>query len=243
MNDELQGGVTATEESELLGYQKAIILLQFLRNEEKRLTRSDLGAKLRTKTIKEATALDPEAINQVLTHLVGQGYLSVKKHGKGSTHTLTQNGEDYLGASDQYPTIEIRLTGTILNVLMALARKNGATTRPVVTESHSLPGPEELDAAILRAFEGLRRERYSHLDMVPIFEVRRRVGERLGPHATRQDVFDPCVRDLRRSGRLRTIAISDLSDATDEQLAESVPGVNETLFYLEATDHEFSRLG
>ena len=66
MNDELLGRVARPpRRARLLGYQKAIILLQFLRNEEKRLTRSDLGAKLRTKTIKEAgTALDPEAINQ-----------------------------------------------------------------------------------------------------------------------------------------------------------------------------------
>ena len=79
--------------------------------------------------------------------------------------------------------------------------------------------------------------------MVPIFEVRRRVGELLGPQAARHDVFDPRIRDLRRSGRLRTIAISDLRDATDEQLAESIKGINQTLFYLEASTHETSRTG
>ena len=80
--------------------------------------------------------LDPEAINQVLIHLVAQGYLSVKKHGKGSTYKLTQDGEDYLGASDQYPKIEFRLTGIILNALMTLAR----TAHPAVASDADLEG-------------------------------------------------------------------------------------------------------
>jgi len=91
---------------------------------------------------------------------------------------------------------------------------------------------QDLSQAILDAFEELLRERHSSSGMVPIHEVRALLHERLGPEQAEHKTFDPCVKALRREGRLRVISISDLRSATREQLDDSIPGVHETLFYL-----------
>jgi hypothetical protein len=65
--------------------------------------------------------------------------------------------------------------------------------------------------------------------LVPIHEVRRQV-----PAADRA-AFDDAVRQLWREGKVRLVPLSDLSKATRQQLADGIPGVNETFFYLEPT--------
>jgi hypothetical protein len=76
------------------------------------------------------------------------------------------------------------------------------------------------------------REKHWHTAMVPIHEIRQRIAARQGERAARHDVLDERVRQLRREDRLRLISLSDLSRATPEQLADSIPGDNETFFYV-----------
>jgi hypothetical protein len=45
--------------------------------------------------------------------------------------------------------------------------------------------------------------------------------------------LDEPIRELWRRGRVRMVALADLTRATSEQLNDSIPGVHETLFYLE----------
>jgi hypothetical protein len=67
------------------------------------------------------------------------------------------------------------------------------------------------------------------------------VGKKFGPAAARHDQFDQVVKQLRQQSRIRLVSISDLRDATPEQLNDSIPGMNETFFYLEPA-HEQSAL-
>jgi hypothetical protein len=60
-------------------------------------------------------------------------------------------------------------------------------------------------------------------------EVRRRLGEAAGRH----DHFDEVVLGLWRAKRLRLTPIADPGRATAEELQDAIPGVGETLFYLE----------
>jgi DNA-binding PadR family transcriptional regulator len=99
------------------------------------------------------------------------------------------------------------------------------------------PVPANLADEILQTFQELLRERYGHSGLVPIHDVRRHIAKEYGPEAARHDAFDEQVKQLSRQKRVRLLSISDLRDATREQLEDSIPGVNETLFYLEAA-HE-----
>jgi hypothetical protein len=47
-------------------------------------------------------------------------------------------------------------------------------------------------------------------------------------------VLDEPIRELARRGRVRLVAISDPRDVTPEQLANSIPGREQTFFYLGA---------
>jgi hypothetical protein len=108
-----------------------------------------------------------------------------------------------------------------------------STLESPAEESRPMPVPDELPEKILAEFEELHRERHGHTGLVPIHEVRQRIADRFGPEAARHNVFDAQVQLLRQQQRIRMVPISDLRDATREQLNDSIPGVNETLFYLE----------
>ena len=99
------------------------------------------------------------------------------------------------------------------------------------------PGPApaagDLAAAVLEVFEELRREKYGHTGMVPIHEIRRGIAGRLGPAAARHDVLDEAIKRLGRE-RLRMLPINDASHVSAEELNDSIRGLNETWFYLEA---------
>jgi hypothetical protein len=101
---------------------------------------------------------------------------------------------------------------------------------------------EDLPEIIFREFQGLAREKYGHTGLVPIHEIRQRVAERLGPEFAHHDIFDEKVQQLRQQRRVRMIPISDLRQATPGQLNDSIPGVNETLYYLEPA-HERAGVG
>jgi hypothetical protein len=108
-----------------------------------------------------------------------------------------------------------------------------STIEPAAEEFRPTPLPDDLAGKILAEFEELHRERHGHTGLVPIHEVRQRIADRFGPEAARHNVFDGQVQLLRQQQRIRMVPISDLRDATREQLNDSIPGVNETLFYLE----------
>jgi DNA-binding PadR family transcriptional regulator len=234
----------------LLAYKKAFLLLQIFRAKDKKLNRSQINAKLKTKTARESVALDAATTDWVLK-LLGEGkYITGPRRG---SYQLTESGTDLLAAMEHYPSIELTLTGSELNSLLAAVRESSARSglpqerreqpddrtveTPPVPVDQPLRAPEDLAEAILREFEDLLREKYGHTGMVPIHDVRRRIAERFGPEAARHEVFDAQVRALWQQERLQLVPISNSSEATAEQLSDSIQGVNETFFYLE-TAHE-----
>jgi DNA-binding PadR family transcriptional regulator len=241
---------------QLLARQKAFILLQFFRAEDegRALARSVLNAKLKTKTARETLELDSPTIAYDLFTLVEQGYLTERKQGSGAIYEPTDDGLQFLAATEQYETARFTLTGAQLNALLAAVRESGSggveLTEPTsVTPTggeETVPSPPSDspaldDNAVLRIVESLRRGEFAHTRLIPIHEVRRRVAREFGPGAAGHEVFDAILSRLHSEGLLDMIAISDLRKATRDQLADSIEGVNETLFYL-VSDHEPSRV-
>jgi hypothetical protein len=129
----------------------------------------------------------------------------------------------------------------VLNDLLEAAREAAKQFGGAPKAEAAAPDPARLEQTILASFEELLRERHAVTGMVPIHEVRAGVRRQLGETAARHDVFDPAVHALRQAGRLRLIPITDGTQASPEQAQASIPGIGETLFFLETTREPVAR--
>lgn len=83
----------------------------------------------------------------------------------------------------------------------------------------------QVRAAAERAFTELLPQ--SPHGLVPIWQVRERVS------SPDKAALDESILDMWREGKVRLVSLADLQKATPAQLDASVPGVNETLFFIE----------
>src|SRR3984957_12001835 len=244
----------------LLPYQKAFGLMQLFCAKDKKgqqsMTRSELRRKLGSETAKKGLLFarmssdpivnpDHLMMDWIVQQLVQQGDID----GKRSRYTLNERGKELLAATDQYDSesIKFQLTGKQLNALREAIRDASAVAppkqepreqpAPIMTSVSPQSQPSLTEAAVLEAFETLRRERFARNGIVPVFELRRLLIARHGTEAVSHATLDPLLKQMRREKRLRMIAIGDLSEATTDQLDDSLPGENETFFYIEAA-HE-----
>jgi hypothetical protein len=244
----------------LLAYQKSFVLMHLFCDEDRSMTRSELHKKLSSASSRDALLYgrwssdvqvnaDPSTMDGIVLLLADSKDVTVRKHGKGARYTLTDRGQESLMATDQHPSLEFRLNGKQLNALLEAIRASRPGTAPrLETREEPLPSVAAINAApqptlttqaVIDAFEELRRERFARNGIVPVHELRRLLVARHGPEAGSHATLDPILKQMRREKQLRLIAIGDLSEATTEQLDDSVPGENETFFYLEAA-HEYA---
>ena len=237
---------------ELVGNQEAYLLFQFLRIKEggEAMSRSDLNGKLGTKAAREQFELDPKVnkstIDYHLDQLVNNGSLNEKRQGVSLIYTLTADGLKTLGAGKQYdhPSINFTLNGPALNRLLEAARSAGAPRSPAHEPAASVPElepippvptqsaevtPEEIHAFIAQ----LQADKYAGRDQIPIHEVRALVARHHGEHAASHPVFDKLLKRMRSEGDLTISAIADSRQTPVEHLNGSIPGMNETLFFID----------
>jgi DNA-binding PadR family transcriptional regulator len=227
--------------------QEAFILLQFFRAKEQRLTRSELNGKLKTKAAVGQLEFDvqsaPGTIDYHLVNLVRNGCLDQEWKSRSVAYTLnSDHGTTALAAARQHDAVSFTMTGELLNALVAAVRKSnqppsdgnqerkdGGDGPPSPAPPHSTPiGPSD----ITKAIEQLRSNLYASHDKIPIHAVRQFVASHHGEQAASHTVLDPLIVRMRSDGQLRLIAISDSRDATQQDLNNSIPGMNETLFYI-----------
>jgi DNA-binding MarR family transcriptional regulator len=214
---------------EIRGYQTTHLLFQLFKADGQTLGKGEANRR-RGPTDLELT---PSAANLLRRQLAQQGALEIIKGSRSESYRLTPRGEELLATLRYYPTGQFSLKGRQLNAI--LDRVAGAARG----HQQAAPTPEvaapaaDLARVVYEEFEELRRERYGHTGLVPIHALRHRVAEKYGPQTARHDVLDEPIRALWRQGRVRLVALADLQRATAEQLNDSVPGVNETLFFME----------
>jgi DNA-binding PadR family transcriptional regulator len=215
--------------------QNAYLLLQLLDADSQALTKGEAN---RFKNAPQASlGLNPAIGNYRRAKLADQGYIRITRGQRSETYALTSDGLDYLaGVSTHLEHATFKLNGSTLNALVAARESSFERNRPArsSTPERPVPNQSELAEAVLAEFQELRRERHSRSGLVPIHEVRERIAGRFGPAAARHDFLDQVILDLRRQHRLSLEGISDLGDATEQQLNDSIPGISGTLFYLEA---------
>lgn len=215
-------------------FRAAYLLLQILAAEPDRLRRTD-GNKF-DKQGRDALELNAATADFLRADFVKRGLIDEQGTGGGRTFALTDDGRAELGSVDFNPDAKFQLSGRTLNALLELGRGVGKQFAPPadVPAPFSESTPEQVEAAISAAFDELLREEFAVSGMVPIHRVRAAVRAGLGASAGRHDVFDPAVLRLWRGGQIRVFPITVLSEATVDQLQDSIPGVGETLFFLEA---------
>ncbi|SIN91218.1 hypothetical protein SAMN05444166_1578 [Singulisphaera sp. GP187] len=227
---------------EQLQTQEAFILLQVFRAKEQKLTRSELNGKLKTRAAMGQLEFDvkaaPVTVAYHLAALVEKGSLVEERRGVSVSYRLNrEEGARALAAVKQHDGVSFTMTGETLNALIAAARQ--ATPSPLelqvpqvakpASPTNSRPlGPDAIVAYITQ----LQADLYSGKDLIPIHEVRRLVAEHHGAEAAGHPSFDPLIKQMRSEGQLRLIAISDNRDATQKELDDSIPGMNETIFYI-----------
>jgi predicted transcriptional regulator len=211
--------------------RKSFLLYQLLK--AKGRTLSQRTANTANATWKHLN-LNAATAHHIRAELAAEGLLTVAREGKKEKYTLTPAGQLRLGTMEFYDKGTFTLTGTILNQLLEAAR-DAAKQFDAPAPVHPTPrqAPADLAAAVLAEFEELRREKHHHSGMVPIHEVRQRIREKYGEESARHGVLDEVIKGLHRDGQLRLAALTDQGRATEEELQGSLPGVGETLFYLE----------
>ena len=91
-----------------------------------------------------------------------------------------------------------------------------------------------IEWVVLEALAELKSEKYARQDLVPVWELRRSIAEVYGSETASHEFFDRLLKDMRWRKVVRLVAIGDRSDATLEQMDESIPGEEEDLFYIQA---------
>jgi predicted transcriptional regulator len=188
--------------------------------------------------------LNASRANSIRKELAEQGLIQIVKQGRNANLKLTPAGRVELGARGLFPdSMEFKFSGKALMALLDAVRDStrdfeGDQPRAAGQVRAASGRQVDLSQAVLEEFDDLLREKHSRDGMVPIHEVRARVRQKYGADLARHDVLDAEIQRLRREGKVRLSAIADLQQANQDQLDDSIPGVNETLFYIEPAHEE-----
>lgn len=235
---------------ETLGYQESYILLQMIRFDEHTASRSKLNDKLKSTSARNNLEFVPdhlkETIDYHLHNLVRAGSLEEMRQGVSTIYTLTPDGLKALGSADQHETVEFRFPGSALNFLLQTARGSSAKHHPRTHDAdeptpapepaHHAPAPKSADIEPQHIHDfvaQLKADKFAGRDLIPIHEVRSLVARHHGDHAASHPVFDRLLKTMRSEGDLEIIAIADSRDTPQQHLDDSIPGMNETLFFID----------
>jgi hypothetical protein len=186
--------------------------------------------------------LNAATARRLWKEFAAQGLLARSGDGRIARYALTREGRIKLANADFPKDREFRLKGDALAALLEAAREVGKQFTPQPPEPTTRPLEQaDLERVALTAFEELLRERHTVTGMVPIHEVRSEVRRQLGDRAARHDTLDQVILRLRHNGPFRLVPITDQSKASTDQLQASIPGIGETLFYMEAAHEPAAR--
>jgi DNA-binding PadR family transcriptional regulator len=230
-------------------WRKSYLLMQVLAGSGNSLSQPEANKKI-TRGIREHLELTAATANHLRQEFVDEHLLAVEMVGRQPHYTITAQGEMALGASEFYPAVEWKLKGEIINRLLEVVRTSAkqferpedgtAAGESAHAAAHHVPSSLSLEAlavAVMASVRHLLQEKYHFSGLVPIHEVRSEIREEYGADSAEHSVLDEVLLALEHERRLRLVSLSDLSEATPEQIEGAVRGVGETLFYI-GTAHE-----
>ncbi len=134
-------GPTPEINEEMLGYQKAFVLMTLFSRKDRSMTQSDLRKSLSSAAAQKALLFarlssdpvvnpDLPTMDWVIHQLVRAEDVTVRRIGQGARYTLTDRGQESLVATDQHPSLKFRLEGQQLNALREAIRDASSVVQP-----------------------------------------------------------------------------------------------------------------
>lgn len=161
----------------------------------------------------------------ILEDLQEQGAITILKKGSAISYTLNSPiGLDVLGAglrSDEFEFESGKTIGTwVANALLRWFRQFGVVVNKTVVLDNGvkvevIDSYEEFKLEILDLFDKLDRS-YSHAGLVPIWQIRKEVGNRL-----QRDQFNTWIMDMQAE-QLLYLQSGEARGATEEQKQDSI---------------------
>ncbi|MDB9536696.1 hypothetical protein PN451_12815 [Dolichospermum planctonicum CS-1226] len=209
-NKDLQGSYAKT---------RLLLALWELGANEQKVAKGKLGKRVVSKGQK---ITDYQGI---LEDLQGQGAITILKKGSAISYTLNSPiGLDVLGAglrSDEFEFESGKTIGTwVANALLRWFRQFGEVVNKTVVLDNGVKvevigSYEEFKLEILDLFDKLDRS-YSHAGLVPIWQIRKEVGNRL-----QRDQFNTWIMDMQAE-QLLYLQSGEARGATEEQKQDSI---------------------
>lgn len=161
----------------------------------------------------------------ILEDLQEQGAITILKKGSAISYTLNSPiGLDVLGAglrSDEFEFESGKTIGTwVANALLRWFRQVGVVVNKTVVLDNGVKvevigSYEEFKLEILGLFDKLDKS-YSHAGLVPIWQIRKEVGNRL-----QRDQFNTWIMDMQAE-QLLYLQSGEARGATEEQKQDSI---------------------
>jgi len=161
----------------------------------------------------------------ILEDLQGQGAITILKKGSAISYTLNSPiGLDVLGAglrSDEFEFESGKTIGTwVANALLRWFRQVDVVVNKTVVLDNGVKvevigSYEEFKLEILGLFDKLDKS-YSHAGLVPIWQIRKEVGNRL-----QRDQFNTWIMDMQAE-QLLYLQSGEARGATEEQKQDSI---------------------
>jgi hypothetical protein len=196
-------------------YAKTRLLLALwdLGGSQQKVARGKLTKRIDSKSQNKA---DYQAI---LEDLEMQGAVTVTKKGSSTSYTLTSpTGLDVLKAglrSDEFE-FNTNLGAWVGNSLLRLFREvDVVVAAPVASGGAVIGSYEEFKSEILDLFDKLDKS-YSHAGLVPIWQIRKEVGNQL-----QRDQFNTWIMDMQAE-QLLYLQSGEARGATEEQKQDSI---------------------
>jgi hypothetical protein len=209
-NKDLQGSYAKT---------RLLLALWELGANEQKVARGKLGKRVVSKGQK---ITDYQGI---LEDLQGQGAITILKKGSAISYTLNSPiGLDVLGAglrSDEFEFESGKTLGTwVANALLRWFRQVDVVVNKTVVLDNGVKvevigSYEEFKLEILGLFDKLDKS-YSHAGLVPIWQIRKEVGNRL-----QRDQFNTWIMDMQAE-QLLYLQSGEARGATEEQKQDSI---------------------
>ena len=209
-NQDLQGSYAKT---------RLLLALWELGANEQKVAKGKLGKRVVSKGQK---ITDYQGI---LEDLQGQGAITILKKGSAISYTLNSPiGLDVLGAglrSDEFEFESGKTIGTwVANALLRWFRQVDVVVNKTVVLDNGVKvevigSYEEFKLEILGLFDKLDRS-YSHAGLVPIWQIRKEVGNRL-----QRDQFNTWIMDMQAE-QLLYLQSGEARGATEEQKQDSI---------------------
>jgi hypothetical protein len=120
-------------------------------------------------------------------------------------------------------------TGNISNRTTGRLEVRKQKEKPKVEKKPEAPPEGDDKDRLLNIITEMKDEEYHFRSYVPIHEVRSRMEAATG---VGKKEFNDMMKQMRNDKKIRLVAITD-ANVPNEQLKNSIPGLGETLFYVE----------